>query len=139
MTTNSQRSSSDAVAHLGARMQLVALWTCTMLLVAFVDIFGLYRADVREQIEAGRILGFDIGGGFMFGIAVYVAVPTLMIALNVLASRRLLRVLNAVIAAVFGVTIIGAAVGEWAYYLFISALELALLTAIFVVSARWKS
>lgn len=83
-----------------------------MLVVAFVDIFAFYRADIREQIGTGRILDFEIGQLFMLGIVIYVTVLTLMIVLSILLPHRANRIVNLVVAFIFAVTIVGAAVGE---------------------------
>lgn len=85
-----------------------------MFIVAFVDIFSFYRADYREQIEAGRAFVFEIGQPFLLGIVVYVTIPSLMVALSVLLPHRANRTTNLVVAPLFTVTIIGAAIGEWA-------------------------
>ena len=121
------------------RVRLSALWTTVMLLVAFVDLFSLYRADVRANIEAGQMFVFQIGETFLLGVIVYVAVPTLMIALSVLLPRRVVRPLTLVIAPLFAVTIVGGAVGEMGYYVLGSALELVLLAVVMVISVRWRS
>lgn len=110
-----------------------------MILVAFVDIFAFYRADLRAQIESGRILDFQIGQPFMIGILVYVLLPTSMIALSVLLPRRANRTLNILVPVFFAVTIVGAAIGEWGYYLIASAAELVLLGVIVVLAARWRA
>ncbi len=110
-----------------------------MFLVAFVDIFAFYRADLREQIEAGRAFVFTINEAFMLGIVLYVAVPSLMVAASVLIPRGVNRLMQIVVAAVFALTIIGAAaVGEWSYYLVASGIELALLAGVIAVAVRWK-
>ena len=121
------------------RVRLSALWTTVMLLVAFVDLFSLYRADVRANIEAGQMFVFEIGETFLLGVIVYVAVPTLMIALSVLLPRRVVRPLTLVIAPLFAVTIVGGAVGEMGYYVLGSAIELVLLAVVMVISVRWRS
>ena len=121
------------------RVRLSALWTTVMLLVAFVDLFSLYRADVRANIEAGQMFVFEIGETFLLGVIVYVAVPTLMIALSVLLPRRVVRPLTLVIAPLFALTIVGGAVGEMGYYVLGSAIELVLLAVVMVISVRWRS
>ena len=126
-------------APVETRVRLSALWTTVMLLVAFVDLFSLYRADVRANIEAGQMFVFEIGETFLLGVIVYVAVPTLMIALSVLLPRRVVRPLTLVIAPLFAVTIVGGAVGEMGYYVLGSALELVLLAVVMVISVRWRS
>ena len=39
------------------RIKISALWTAMLFVFAYVDIFGLYRADIRADIEAGQIGG----------------------------------------------------------------------------------
>lgn len=110
-----------------------------MLIVAFVDLFAWYRADLREQVDAGQVFGIEIGELFMVGIIVYAMIPTLMIVLSVMLRRRANRITNIVVAAIFAVTIVGAAIGEWAYYLLASVVELGLLAAIVVLSLKWTA
>ena len=68
----------------------------------------------------------------------YVAVPSLMVAASVLLPHGINRIAQIVIALLFAVTIIGAAVGERAYYLVASGIELALLAGIVAVAVRWS-
>jgi len=131
-------TSTSPLAPVDTRIRLALLWTATMLLVAFVDIFGFYRPDYREQIEAGRVFVFDIGQPFMLGILIYVMIPTMMIALSVLLPHRSNRITNLIVAPVLALTIIGAAIGEWGYYLLASGVELAFLALIVTLSAKWS-
>ena len=127
------------LAPLDVRIRLAALWTATMLIVAFVDIFQFYRADIRAQIEGGRIMDFEIGQGFMLAIVGYVIIPTMMIVLSVMLQRRANRIANIVVPLVFAVTIVGAAIGEWGYYLLASAVELGLLAIIVTLAVKWAA
>jgi hypothetical protein len=43
-----------------------------------------------------------------------------------------------VLPSLYGVTIIGAAIGEWGYYVFGSAIEVVLLALVIVHPARWQ-
>ncbi|PVE63710.1 hypothetical protein DC432_13940 [Microbacterium testaceum] len=61
-----------------------------------------------------------------------------MIAASVLIPRTVNRLMQIVVAAVFALTIIGAAIGEWSYYLVASGIELALLAGVIAVAVRWK-
>lgn len=132
-------NASQPLAPLDVRIRLAALWTTTMLIVAFVDIFGLYRPDIRAQIEAGRMMDFEIGQFFLLGIVVYVTIPTLMIVLSIMLPRRANRIVNLVVAFILAVTIVGAAIGEWGYYLLASAVELGLLAVIVALALRWTA
>ena len=129
---------ASRLAPLDVRIRLAALWIATVLLVAFVDIFQFYRPDIREQVEAGRVLNFEIGQSFMLAIVVYITIPTLMIVLSIFLPYKANRISNILIAVIFAVTIVGAAIGEWGYYLFASAVELGLLAAIVTLALKWN-
>ncbi|WP_396667658.1 DUF6326 family protein [Microbacterium sp. R86528] len=131
-------STLQPLPPIDVRLRLSALWATTMIIVAFVDIFGLYRADLREQIEAGRVFVFEVGQPFMLGIVLYVTVPTLMIVASVFLPWRANRLLNVIVAALFAITIVGAAIGEWGYYLVASGVEVGLLATIVVLATRWR-
>jgi hypothetical protein len=123
---------------LSLRVFLASLWVATIIAVAFVDLFSLYRSDVREQIESGTIFVFEIGPSFLLGVIIYVLIPTLMIPLSVILPRSPNRILNITVASLFAITVAGGAVGEWAYYVVASIVEIILLVSIIVVSARWS-
>ena len=50
-----------------------ALWTSMLFVFAYVDLFSSFRADVRADIEAGKMFAFTIGQGFLLGGVVYYA------------------------------------------------------------------
>ena len=129
-----------SVAHhrLDPRLVVSSLWIATMIAVAFVDIFGLFRPDTRAQIENGTIYVFDIGQGFLLGAIIYVLIPTVMIPLTLVLPRRANRLTNIVVASLFLITVVGGAIGEWGYYVLGSAFEAVLLTGIIVLATRWR-
>jgi Zn-dependent protease with chaperone function len=61
-----------------------------------------------------------------------------MIPLSIALPRRTNRIVNIVVAVLFAITVAGGAVGEWGYYVLASVVEIILLAAIVVVSARWS-
>lgn len=122
---------------LDTRIVVSSLWVATMIAVAFVDIFGLFRPDIRAQIESGTIYVFEIGQGFLLGAIIYVLIPTLMIPLTLVLPHRANRLTNIIVASLFMVTIIGGAIGEWGYYVLGSAFEAILLVGVIVLTARW--
>ena len=119
------------------RIRISALWASMLLVFVYVDLFGLYRADVRADIEAGRIAGTSIDQAFLLGTTAYVALPCLMVFLSLVLPVRVARVANTVLPAVYALTIVGGAVGEWNYYILGSALEVALLAGIIRYAWTW--
>lgn len=129
---------SAAHHRLDPRLIVSSLWIATMIAVAFVDIFGLFRPDIRAQIETGTIYVFEIGQGFLLGAIIYVLIPTVMIPLTLVLPRRANRLTNIVVGSLFLVTVIGGAIGEWGYYVLGSAFEAVLLAAIIILAMLWR-
>lgn len=132
--------SSLRMLPIDVRIRTSALWVAITLIVLFVDLFSLYREDVRARIDQGVMFVFDIDQVFLAGITVYGIVPSVMVYLAIALPRRANRIVNAVVAIVFGLTIVGSAVGEgWAYYLIGSAVELVLLALILRNVFSWRA
>ena len=119
------------------RLKIAALWTSMLLVFVYVDLFGMYRSDIRADIEAGKIAVFTIGQGYLLGVMVYVAVPSLMLFLSLVLPVKITRMTNIVLAALYAVTIVGSAVGEWNYFIFGSLIETVLLAAIGFYAWTW--
>jgi hypothetical protein len=131
------KSTSYRDSWISPRLKLAALWVSTMFVFVYVDLFSLYRADMRADIEAGEIAGFSIGEGFLLGITIYTAIPSLMVFLSLVLPVRPGRIVQIVLAAAYMITIAGAAVGEWNYFIFGSVIELALLGGVVYFAATW--
>ena len=120
------------------RIRMAALWTSMLFIFAYVDLFSLYRADVRADIEAGRMFAFNIGQGFLLGVTIYVLIPSLMLFLSLVLSARVTRMANVVAAALYAVTIAGSAIGESNYYYILGSLtEVALLAGVVYYAWTW--
>jgi hypothetical protein len=79
-------------------LKIAALWTATLLIFAYVDLFSLYRSDVRADLDAGRLFAFDVSQTFLFFTTLYIVLPSLMIYLTLVLSRGISRVLNIALA-----------------------------------------
>jgi Family of unknown function (DUF6326) len=119
------------------RVKISALWTSMLFVFAYVDLFSLYRPDVRADLEAGELGGFDINQSFLLGTTVYVVIPSLMVFGTLVLRPRVDRIANIALGIVYAVTIIAAAIGEWNYYILGSAVEVALLAAIVYYAWTW--
>ena len=120
------------------RIKIAALWTSMLFIFAYVDLFSLYRADVRADIEAGEMFAFTIGQGFLLGVTIYILVPSLMLFLSLVLPVRVTRTANMVAAVHYAVTIVGSAVGESNYYYILGSLtEAALLAGVVYYAWTW--
>ena len=120
------------------RLKIAALWASMLFVFVYVDLFSLYRGDVRADIEAGEIFGFTIGQGFLLGVTIYILVPSLMLSLSLVLPVRVTRMANIVVAALYAVTIVGGTIGESNYYYILGSItEAALLAGVVYYSWTW--
>jgi len=119
------------------RFKLAALWASMLFIFAYVDLFSLYRADVRADIEAGEIGGFTIDESFLLLVTLYTLIPSLLLSLTLLLPARVTRIANIIVAAIFIPTVVGSTVGELSYYILASAIETALLLGVLYHAWTW--
>ena len=119
------------------RMKISALWTAMLFVFAYVDIFGFFRADVRADVEAGVVGGFTVNQTFLLATTIYIVIPSLMVFGALVLRPRINRIANMALSILYALTIIAGAVGEWTYYILGSAIEVALLAAIFHYARTW--
>ena len=120
------------------RIRMSALWVSTMLVFLYVDLFSLYREDIRQDLDQGRIFAFEVGQPFLLGITAYVIIPSVMVYLTLVMPRRSNRVVSIVVATIYAITIAGAAVGEWVYFALGSLVEVVLLSLVILHALKWK-
>ena len=146
MATTLDRPTEREVMNVGTRFEpfpvsvrvkISALWASMLFVFAYVDLFSLYRADVRADIEAGELGGFTIGQSFLLGTTAYVVIPALMVVGALILRPRINRNVNIGLSAVYALTIVGGTIGEWSYYLLGSAVEVVLLAAVAYYAWTW--
>ena len=106
-----------------------------LFIFAYVDIFAFFRADVLEEVLAGKVAVFEVNQTFLALTTLYILLPSLMVALTLTLPRKINRPTNVTLAVLYAITIIGGCIGEtWIYYLVGSAFEIILLAII-----AWKA
>jgi hypothetical protein len=122
-------------------IKLAGLWTATMFLYVYADIthFVLQTGSL-EDIISGAIEGVEITPLFLFGTAVLMSIPSVMIVVSLGANPRVARWLNITIGALFTLMSGSTAVvpgDTWLYYRYYNLIE-AILTGLVVwVAWRW--
>ena len=144
MSTRSENTPRTAERHfepfaVNVRIKISALWTTMLFVFAYIDIFGLFRPDVRAEIEAGQVGGFTINQSFLLGTTVYVAVPILLIFGSLVLPAKASRIANVSLSIIYALTIVAASIGEWGYYILGTVIEVALLAAIAYYAWTWPT
>jgi len=126
--------------RLDVKLVLSALWIAMLIVFAYVDIFGFFRADIFDAALDGKVatMGITVDQVFLAFTTVYILIPTLMVVLSLVLRPRVNRIVNIVVALVYAVSIIATCIGEgWVYYLLGSAVEVVLLIAIVRIAWTW--
>ena len=123
--------------NVNARIKISALWASMLFVFVYVDLFSLYRRDVRADLEVGKISGFTINHAFLLATTVYVVIPSLMVFVALILRPRANRIANIALGIVYALTIIAGAIGEWSYYILGGAIEVALIAAIVYYAWTW--
>ena len=122
------------------KVVLSSLWVAMLFVFAYVDIFTFFRADMINGALAKEVpgSGFTINQRFLALTTLYIVVPSLMVAVSVLAPARPNRIANLVVSVIYLLTVAAAMVGEsWVYYLLGSAVEIVLLLVIARTAWAW--
>lgn len=142
MSTQAERAQKRAGTRfepfeVNVRIKISALWTTMLFVFAYVDLFSLYRPDVRADVEAGKISGFAVNQSFLLAITLYIVIPSLMVFGSLVLRPRIDRIANITLSVMYALTIVAGAIGEWNYFLLGSALEVAALAAIAYYAWTW--
>ncbi len=121
------------------RTRLAAAWTAFSLMYIYVDVLGLYKPGVIDELRGGTIFGFDVTQEFLASAFTMVAIPFVMVLLTTVLGARVVRITNMVIAALYvPISIFNAAGETWyGYYGLTICLEVAILVWIFTQARTW--
>jgi hypothetical protein len=125
------------LSNVNVRIKISALWTSMLFVFIYVDHYSLFRADIRADIEAGKMSGFTINQLFLLVVTAYVAIPALMVFLSLILRPGVNRIANIALGVIYALTIIAGAIGEWSYYVLGSAVEVMSLAAIVYYAWTW--
>jgi hypothetical protein len=123
--------------RVGVRVKISALWVSLLFLYAYGDIFGFFKPGQIEDVIKGEISGIEITEGFLFAISVYISIASVMVFLTLVLKPVAARWSNAILAILYIASIVAAAIGESAYYWFLSAVETAMLLLIVRYAWTW--
>jgi hypothetical protein len=94
-------------AHISVKIKLSAFWVALMLLYIYADILGFYTPGVIEKVVSGKVGGVQITEGFLFVMAIWMAIPSVMVFLSLTLKAKANRLVNIVIG-VISMVVLGA-------------------------------
>jgi hypothetical protein len=124
---------------INVKIKLSALWVTLMLFYIYADILGFYASGNIEKVVAGEVGGIRITEGLLFGMAIWMAIPSVMVFLSLMLKANPNRWIN-IIAGIVSIVVLGATffVGEFsARYTFQAVVEGVLITWIVWLAWSW--
>lgn len=82
------------------KQTLSALWVALMFLYTYADILGFYTPGILEGLMSGEAGGIQITEVFLFVMAIWMAVPTVMVFLSLTLKARVNRWANITVAII---------------------------------------
>ena len=120
------------------KLKLSALWASVMFCYVYGDYFELYKPGKLQEMLKG-IMG-PLGAvtqGMLFGTAVMMAIPSVMIFLSLALKPKLNRRLNIVLGTLYTLIMLSIIPGAWAFYLFLGVVEVVLTASIVWHAWKW--
>jgi hypothetical protein len=124
---------------INVKTKLSALWITLMLFYIYADIIGFYSPGIIESVISGKIAGIELTEGYLLIMAIWMAIPSLMVVLSLLLKAGINRWVNLVVA-IISLIILAATffVGQFSIRYAIQALvEASLMILIFWYAWKW--
>jgi len=139
MDTNTKTIRILEDVKVNVRIKLSALWITLMLFYIYADILGFYTPGNIESVVAEEIGGVQITEGFLFMMAIWMAIPSVMVFLSLTLKVNVNRWVN-ILVGILSIIALAATffVGEFsARYTFQAILEGVLIASIVWQAWRW--
>jgi hypothetical protein len=135
MNATTRTALQDVKVHV--RFKLAALWASVMSCYIYGDFLGLYRpGDVKGILNGQGLLG-PTSQASLLVVAILVAMPAAMIFLSLVLPPALSRWLNILVGAILTAIVLVTIPGSWAFYIFLSAIEVVLQSLAVWYAWRW--
>lgn len=135
MNAMTRTALQDVKVHV--RFKLAALWASVMSCYIYGDFLGLYRpGDVKGILNGQGLLG-PTSQASLLVVAILIAVPAVMIFLSLVLPPALSRWLNILVGAILTAIVLVTIPGSWAFYIFLSAIEVVLQSLAVWYAWRW--
>jgi predicted tellurium resistance membrane protein TerC len=123
------------------KAKLAFLWVALMFFYIYNDIFSLFQPGHVADLVEGHLEGVQFTQTVLFGAAVLMAFPSLMVLLSLMLKARVNRLVNIIVGVLHILLLIGTQfVGEgetWIYWRLYELLEALFLVLIIWTAWKW--
>jgi hypothetical protein len=139
MNTSNNKAMILRDTKIDIKIILSALWVTLMLFYIYADILGFYTPGIIEGVVSGEVGSMPITQGFLFVMAIWMALPSLMVFLSLVlkaSANRWVFIITAILSlAVLAATFL---VGDISMrYAFQAIVEVLLIVAIIWQAWKW--
>jgi len=125
------------------KAKLAFLWAALMFFYIYNDLFSIFQPGHVADLVEGQLEGVQFTQPLLFGAAVLMAFPSLMVLMSLTLKARVNRFVNIVVGILHVFVLIGTQfVGEgetWFYWRFYELLELLFLVLIIWTAWKWPT
>ena len=122
------------------KVKLALLWVALMFLYIYNDIFSIYQPGHVADLFEGHMEGVQFTQTLLFGAALLMAFPSLMVLLSLVLKAKFNRLVNIMVGIFHILVLIGTQfVGEgetWFYWRLYELLEAIVL--VLIIRTAWK-
>ncbi|NDJ78853.1 MAG: hypothetical protein GYB65_21590 [Chloroflexi bacterium] len=142
MTSNEESKTVFEDVKINIKTKLSALWAAFMFLYVYDVLLSLYEPGRIEELMTGSIDGVEFTPELLFGSAILITIPSLMVFLALILKPAVNRWVNIVLGIVYilvNITNVLSSPNLWAY-LFVFYIIEGVLSALIVWHAwRWPT
>ena len=138
MITNSKKAQLQEL-KIDVKFRLSALWVVLMFCYTYADILGFYAPGNLEELILGEIAGIQMTQGLLFGSAVLMVIPSVMVFLSLALKAKPNRLVNIIVGIVY-MAVLGSTFltgRNPAYYLFLAIGKATVIALIVWHAAKW--
>lgn len=122
------------------KTKLALLWVALMFFYMYNDLFSIFQPGHAAELVEGQLEGVQFTQTLLFGAAVLMAFPSIMVFLSLALKAKVNRWVNIVVGVLHVLVLLGTQfVGEggiWFYWRFYELLEALFL--VFIIWTAWK-
>ena len=117
------------------KVKLALLWIALMFFYIYNDIFSFWQPGHVAELVEGQLEGITFTQELLFGAAILMALPSIMVFLSLTLKAKLNRMVNIIVGIFHIIVLVSSSfVGEgiWAYYALYMIFE-----AVFIILIIW--
>ena len=117
------------------KVKLALLWIALMFFYIYNDIFSFWQPGHVAELVEGQLEGIQFTQELLFGAAILMALPSIMVLLSLTLKAKLNRIVNIIVGIFHIIVLVSSSfVGEgiWAYYALYMIFE-----AVFIILIIW--